>query len=67
MSHGPTAGTWAVEFESVTNRLYVLERSEHLEAWTAVTTATPGVGGAMTLIDPTPPSAQAFYRVARRR
>jgi len=65
-SHGPVNKGWAVEFTSVTNRLYVLERSQTLQQWLEVTARVPGNGQRMTLVDTNLPLAQqAFYRVAR--
>jgi hypothetical protein len=65
ISHGPDNVGWRVEFNSVTNRLYVLERSQTLRLWTEVTPAIAGNGRAMTLVDTNPPPDHAFYRVVR--
>jgi hypothetical protein len=65
ISHDAINQGWAVQFTSVTNRLYVLERSQTLRQWTAVTTQIAGSGQVMTLLDTNPPLAQAFYRVTR--
>jgi hypothetical protein len=65
--HGPTPSGWQIEFISATNRLYVLERSATLEAWTNLTVPVTGNDGPMILTDTNAPAGQAFYRVARRR
>jgi len=65
ISHGPSTNAWRVEFSSMTNRPYVLERSETLEQWTQVTPRVIGNGQAMTLLDTNPPVGQAFYRVTQ--
>jgi len=64
-SHGGVNKGWAVEFTSVTNRLYVLERSQTLQQWLEVTRRISGTGQRMTLVDTNPLLPQAFYRVAR--
>jgi hypothetical protein len=62
-AHGKIENGWRVEFTSRTNRLYVLERSENLPAWTELTLPTPGTGQTVVLVDTNPPTGQAFYRV----
>ena len=66
-AHGKLANGWQVEFTTLTNRLYVLERSEDLEAWTEVTPPTPGSGQRIVLVDTPAPAGQAFYRVVCRQ
>ncbi len=66
-AHGRVASGWRVEFMTMTNRLYVLERSEHLAAWTEVTPPTPGTGQTAVLVDTNTPAGQAFYRIACRQ
>jgi hypothetical protein len=64
---GATAEAWQVEILTATNRLYILERSENLEAWVQLTPAVFGTGATAILTDTNPPAGQAFYRVARGR
>jgi hypothetical protein len=66
-SHSKTENGWQVEFTSSPGRLYVLERSENLEAWTEVTPPTPGSGQTAVLVDTNAPAGQAFYRVVCRQ
>jgi hypothetical protein len=65
-AHGSVAGGWRVEFMSVTNQLYVLERSENLAIWSDVTSSTPGTGQPVVLVDTNAPAGQAFYRIGLR-
>ncbi len=53
----------SVQFSSVTNWNYVLERSADFNSWSAASPTLPGVAGTMTLTDPHPPADKAFYRV----
>lgn len=64
---GKVANGWQVEFTSSASRLYVLERSENLEAWTEVTPPTPGTGQTAGLVDTNAPANAVFYRVGRRQ
>ena len=59
------ANGWQVEFTTRVGRLYVLERSENLASWAAVTPPTPGTGQPAVLVDTNTPPGQAFYRVVR--
>lgn len=59
-----TTNGWRVQFISLANRLYTLERSTTLTTWIAVRPPVAGSGGEMWLTDPDPPSSQAFYRVS---
>ncbi len=67
LGHGPAANGWRVQITTVSNRLYTLERSVNLAAWTAVTPPAPGAGRPLTLTDTNAPAGQAFYRVVCRR
>jgi len=67
MNYETTTNEWRVQFVSATNRVYSLERSEFLDAWTEVASSQPGSGAMMSLADPNPPATQAFYRVKRSR
>ncbi|HTD66758.1 MAG TPA: alkaline phosphatase family protein [Candidatus Limnocylindria bacterium] len=67
LAYGTVSNGWRVEFGTVTNRLYVLERSEFFDSWTEVTPVISGSGAVMSLTDTNTSSDQAFYRVARRR
>lgn len=61
-----TTNGWQVEFMTRASRLYVLERSENLEAWAEVTPFLTGSGQLAVLVDTNPPAGQAFYRVGCR-
>lgn len=67
VGHGPVSGDWQIEINSVSYRVYSLDRSEDLQTWTEVVAPIAGTGGPLTLTDPDPPATQAFYRVAYRR
>ena len=67
LAYGSATNGWRVEFISMTNRVYTLERSEALATWLAIGSPMPGSGGRMTLTDSDPPDGQAFYRVSCRR
>jgi len=58
---------WQTQFTSRTNWFYTLERTTNCTTWNAATTATPGVGGPLTLTDANPPGSNAFYRVRANR
>jgi hypothetical protein len=58
-----TNGAWQVEFLSLTNRLYTLERTADFQSWTAVSPATAGNGANLALQDPGAPADWACYRV----
>ena len=66
-AYGAVTNGWRVEFPSMTNRLYNLDRSPNLAAWSEVTPPSPGTGASLTLTDTNPPAGQAFYRVRCRR
>jgi hypothetical protein len=58
---------WEVRFISRTNWFYTLERTTNFSAWTHVSAATPGTGGALTLLDVNWPAGSAAYRVKAQR
>ena len=64
---GRVTNGWQVEFTTRASRLYVLERSQNLKAWTQVTPPTPGSGQKTVLVDTNAPAGQAFYRVSCRQ
>ena len=66
-AHGKVTNGWKVEFTSSSGRLYVLERSEHLDVWAEITPPTPGSGQTAVLVDTNAPVGQAFYRVGSRQ
>jgi len=66
-SYGTVTNGWRVQFATITNRLYNLDRSTNLAAWSEVTPPLPGTGAAITLTDTNLPAGQAFYRVRCRR
>jgi hypothetical protein len=49
-----------------TNRVYVLERSADLDAWSEITAPARGSGGPVLLLDTNPPATGAYYRGSRR-
>jgi len=66
-AYGKVTNGWQVEFTTHTNQLYVLERSQNLEAWTPVTPPLPGTGQKAVLVDTNASMSQAFYRVGCRQ
>ena len=63
---GPSDADWAVTFNTVTNKLYRLERTDDLQAslWTNVTGTVVGTGNPITVVDPNAAVlSQRFYRV----
>lgn len=66
-AYGKVTNGWQVEFTTSASRLYVLERSQNLEAWTQVSPPTPGSGQTAVLVDTNAPAGQAFYRVGCRQ
>jgi hypothetical protein len=66
IAYGASANGWEVAFNSITNSLYVLERSETLQRWREVTPPVAGSGQALSLVDTNPPAGQAFYRLVKR-
>jgi hypothetical protein len=68
MQAGFTNGSiMRVEFPSVTNWLYQLERSINFTNWTPLAPALSGDGNPATLLDSNPPVDQAFYRINAQR
>jgi len=67
LARGFASGNWQVQFDSKTNRLYGLERSQDFQTWTTVSPLTPGTGSQLYLMDTHAPDGQAFYRVSGRR
>ena len=66
ISAGFIGQSWQATFESHTNWIYTLERTDDLASWNVVKTAD-GSGAGLSLLDATPPSSRAFYRVGARR
>jgi hypothetical protein len=62
-----TSNSWRVEFTALSNRVYGLERSANLKAWSGVVSNFSGVAASMALEDTNPPPSHAFYRVSSRR
>lgn len=60
---GRQVGQWRAQFVSCTNWYYSLERSTDLTSWDTVTNGIPGNSAGLSLADPAPPAAKAFYRV----
>jgi hypothetical protein len=67
MPYHSTEG-WSVDVPaSLTNRLYVLERSSDLVAWSEVGAPAPGTGASLALTDTNAPFTSGFYRVRCQR
>lgn len=64
---GHTNNAWRVEFLALSNRVYGLERSVNLKAWSGVVSNLSNHTAPMALTDTNPPSGHAFYRVSSRR
>ncbi len=59
---------WQVEVVSRTNWVEVLERSADLTRWDVVSTAQPGTGATLVLIETNhPPAGALFYRASGQR
>ena len=58
---------WRVDFTSISQRLYVLERSGDLLSWSQITPSIPGTGTVISLMDTNTPQDRMFYRIACRR
>ena len=58
-------GGWQVFFPTVTNRIYEVDWSADLSTWVSLETNLVGLGGLMSLLDPTTGTlAQRFYRLS---
>ena len=66
-SGAPVSGGWQAQFGSRSNWVYALERTTDLVSWTGVGSLAVGNGTNLTLLDPHPPGARAFYRVNATR
>ena len=66
-SGAPGLGDWQGQFGSRSNWVYALERTTDLRSWSGVGTVAVGTGTNLTLVDPNPPAARAFYRVNATR
>jgi hypothetical protein len=64
---GFSNAVWQVQFASLTNWLYTLQRSDDFLAWTNVAGATSGNGTNLLLADPDAPPGAALYRVRADR
>jgi hypothetical protein len=62
-----TNSIWQVQFLSLTNWLYTLERTTDFGRWDDVPGMAPGNGTNLVLQDTNPPAGQAFYRVRASR
>jgi len=58
---------WRVEFTSVTNWIYTLERSTDLSGWLPAAAVSNGNGATLDLADTNAPAANAFYRIRAER
>jgi hypothetical protein len=56
-------GSFSVQFSTVDDRNYVLQRSVDLGVWEDITAPQKGMGNALTLKDSKPPVERAYYRV----
>jgi hypothetical protein len=59
--------TYQVTFAAKAGWNYALDRSTDLAQWTTVTTHSATITETVTLMDPSPPTQQAFYRVGASR
>ena len=62
-----TNGVWATAFISRTNWLYTLQSSPDLQHWTAVNGNNAGNGTNLVLLDNSPVTTNAFYRILAQR
>jgi hypothetical protein len=67
ISGGFVNSLWQVEFESLTDWVYTLERTTNLQQWTAASAPTSGNNSPTTLTDTNSTSGNVFYRVRTER
>jgi len=60
-------GNWQVQFISLTNWAYTLQRTADFQSWTDVSAPTGGNGTNLFLSDTNPPADKAFYRVSAQK
>ncbi len=60
-------GRWTVEFVSEPGWIYTLEATPDFAHWSLVSAWTPGVAGALSLVDTNAMEAHAFYRIRAER
>ena len=58
---------WQLQFTSVINWTYTLERSEDLVSWASASAAFVGTGAMLSLHDTNPSAPNVFYRVRAER
>jgi hypothetical protein len=66
-SIGPVPEGLRLDFTALARRIYVLERSEDLIAWTQLASTLTVTAGPLSLTDTNAPAERAFYRVSCRR
>lgn len=64
---GFAEGNWTMQFQSQTNWVYVLERTQDFVTWIDVSPNVIGTGSILSLQDNSPPVDRAFYRVRAYR
>jgi hypothetical protein len=64
---GMVGAGWQVQFSSLTNFTYTLERTVDGQSWTNVNAAVPGTGANLVLQDTNAPPTSALYRVRADR
>lgn len=62
-----TNAQWRVEFNSITNWSYILERTPNLQSWSEVSVRTNGTGSKITLPENSSANSPQFYRVKAGR
>ena len=60
-------GVWQVQFNARAAWSYTLQRSTDFQSWTDLSPVTSAAGGPLSLSDPLPPTAKAFYRIRANR
>lgn len=64
---GFEGGAWQMQFQSQTNWVYSLERTQDLKTWADICASVVGTGSTLSLQDTNPPADRAFYRVRAYR
>ena len=67
LAAGFSNGNWQVQFISLTDWRYTLQRTADFQSWTDVSAPTDGNGTNLFLSDTNPPADRAFYRVSAQR
>lgn len=67
LTGGFTNGEWQVQFTTLSNWVYTVERTADFVSWTTVEGPAPGTNGTFGVTDANPPSPREFYRVRAQR